>query len=86
MALTPEQIKQVKSQGFLLNRGTEAFNARVITQNGVLSAEQFANLSQAAKQFGNGKLTFTTRLTVEIAGVPYDKIPQFQQIYCPEGR
>lgn len=83
MALTPEQIKQVKSQGFLLNRGTEAFNARVITQNGVLSAEQFANLSPGAKQFGNGKLTFTTRLTVEIAGVPYEQKSRVSAVYCP---
>ena len=42
MAISKEEIKRVKGQGFLLNRGTERFSARVITENGVLSAAQLS--------------------------------------------
>ena len=34
MALKAEEIKRVKGEGFLLNRGTEQFNGRIITENG----------------------------------------------------
>ena len=38
MALQEQDIKRVKGQGFLLNRGTEEFSGRIITENGVLTA------------------------------------------------
>ena len=34
MAVSPTDIKRVKGQGFLLNRGTDNFSGRVITENG----------------------------------------------------
>lgn len=40
MALQEQDIKRVKGQGFLLNRGTEEFSGRIITENGVLTAAQ----------------------------------------------
>ena len=43
-------------------------------QNGVLSAEQLKNLAECAEQYGNGTVTFTTRLTVEIPGIPFEHI------------
>ena len=85
MAISKEEIKRVKGQGFLLNRGTERFSARVITENGVLSAAQLQNLSEAAQQFGNGNVTFTTRLTVEIPGIAHDQIQAFQDYIAREG-
>ena len=63
--LTPAQISHAKSLGFLQNRGTNCFSGRAITKNGVLSAEQLKNLAECAEQYGNGTVTFTTRLTVE---------------------
>lgn len=73
-SVSPEDIKKVKAFGFLWNRGTDCFSMRVITENGVLSAEQLKNVSECAEKFGSGKVTFTTRLTVEIPGIPFDKI------------
>ena len=66
MAVSPTDIKRVKGQGFLLNRGTDNFSGRVITENGVLTAAQMRCLSEAAQTFGSGTLTFTSRLTVEL--------------------
>ena len=40
----------------------------------MLNAAQLKNISEVAEQFGNGHVTFTTRLTVEIPGIAYEDI------------
>ncbi len=85
MAISPSDIKRVKGQGFLLNRGTESFSGRVITENGVLTAAQMRCLSEAAETFGAGTMTFTSRLTVELPGIPYEKIEDFKAFIAQEG-
>ena len=66
--ISAAEIKRVKALGFLNNKGTDLFNARVITVNGKITAHQTAVLAQAAEKFGSGEVEFTTRLTVEIRG------------------
>lgn len=78
MNYTPEQIKAVKAQGFLFNNDKEHFNGRVITENGVLNAAQLSAIAEAAKKFGNGEVSFTTRMTVEVHGLHYEDIEAFQ--------
>ena len=85
MSVSPNDIKRVKGQGFLLNRGTDNFSGRVITENGVLTAAQMRCLSEAAQTFGSGTLTFTSRLTVELPGIPYEKIEDFKDFIAKEG-
>lgn len=85
MSITPEEMKRVKGMGFLLNRGTEQFSGRIITENGLLSADQMAKLSEAARRFGNGTMAFTSRLTVELPGIPFDKIEEFRAFVAQEG-
>ena len=34
-------------------------------------------MAEAAELFGNGIITFTTRLSMEVQGIPYDKIEEF---------
>ncbi|MGN1344938.1 MAG: 4Fe-4S dicluster domain-containing protein [Traorella sp.] len=72
-----EDIKRVKALGFLHNRGTNNFNARVITRNGLISADQSIAIGNAANKYGNGTVCYTTRLTVEVPGIPYEKIDDF---------
>ena len=74
----PDDIKRVKGQGFLNNKGTDNFNARIITTNGKITAHQAHVIAEAAERFGSGEVTFTSRMTVELPGIPYDKIPEFQ--------
>lgn len=76
MALTKEQIGSVKGRGFLLNRGTECFSGRVVSIGGVFSADALTALADCAKRYGNGSVIFTSRLSAEIVGIPYDKIPE----------
>lgn len=84
MGVTAEQKKQVKGQGFLHNRGTDEFSARIITENGVLNAAQLKSISEVAEQFGNGHVTFTTRLTVEIPGIAYEDIEKVKAYVAKE--
>lgn len=79
MALTKDEVASVKGQGFLRNRGTDNFSGRVIPRGAVFNAEELEAVSLCAKQFGNGKIAFTTRLTAEIVGIPFAKIPEAQQ-------
>lgn len=72
--LKPSQIAEVKAKGFLINRGTENFSGRIVPAGTVYSAEDLANISEISKRFGNGKVIATTRLALEIQGIPYEKI------------
>lgn len=72
-----EEIASVKAKGFLIDKRTgEHFNGRVITVNGKITSEQLTTIAAAAKLYGNGEVAFTTRLTVEIQHVPFEKIPE----------
>lgn len=82
--ISPADIKRVKAMGFLNNKGTDLFNARIITVNGKISPEQAAVIAEAAKKFGT-EVEFTTRLTVEVRGVHYDSIPAFQEFIAQAG-
>lgn len=73
MSLTKQDIQRVKLEGFLHNRGTECFNCRIITGNGTLTGEQLRIVADIAERY-HTRCTFTTRLTVEIVGVPYEDI------------
>ena len=74
MALSKADIQRVKLMGFLHNRDTDYFSCRVITGNGTLTAEQLQAVGRIAEQYGSGTCMFTTRMTVEFSGVPYEKI------------
>ncbi len=72
--IAPEDIKRVKGLGFLHNKGTNCFSCRVITGNGRITTEKMACINAAAKKHGDGHVCLTTRLTVEIPGIPFDHI------------
>jgi len=76
--LTADQIKQVKGMGFLQHKGTNKFNARVITRNGRITTDEAAAVAEAARQYGDGHMMMTTRLTIEVSGIDYKDIPAFQ--------
>ena len=77
--------KRVKALGFLSNKGTDNFSGRIITVNGKITAAQQQCIAEAAEKFGNGNITFTTRLTIEVQGIPYDKIEDFRAYIAQEG-
>ena len=85
LTLKPEDVRRVKALGFLINKGTDNFNARIITVNGKITAAQQKCVAEAAEKFGNGTVTFTSRLTIEVPGIPYDKIEEFREYLAKEG-
>ena len=77
LTISAADEKRVKALGFLSNKGTDNFSGRIITVNGKITAAQQKCIGEAAEKFGNGIVTFTTRLTIEVQGIPYDKIDDF---------
>lgn len=74
--LTSEQIASVKAMGFLINRGTENFSGRIVPAGSVFSAEDMKTIAEIAEKFGNGTISFTSRLAAEVVGIPFDKIEE----------
>ena len=85
LTVSKEEEKRLKGLGFLSNKGTDNFSARIITRNGKITAAQQIAIGQAAERFGNGNVTFTTRLTVEVQGVPYEKVDAFRAFLKESG-
>lgn len=85
LTISAADEKRVKAIGFLSNRGTDNFSGRIITINGKITAAQNKCVSEAAELYGNGIVTFTSRLTIECQGIPYDKIEDFRAHLAKEG-
>lgn len=79
LTVKPDEEKRLKGMGFLSNKGTDNFSARVLTTNGKVTTEQLKALQEASDEYGNGVVTLTTRLTFEVQGIPYDKAEDFQK-------
>lgn len=85
LTISKEDMKRVKALGFLINKGTDNFSGRIVTVNGKITSAQNKCISEAAELYGNGTVTFTSRLTVECPGVPYEKIEDFREHLAKEG-
>lgn len=57
LTLSKEEEKRLKGLGFLNNKGTDNFSARILTVNGKVTAAQHRAMADAAETFGNGILT-----------------------------
>ena len=83
--MTAEEIKAFKGRGWLLNKGTETFSARVVTGNGKVTAEQVQAVADAARAYGSGVVTLTVRQTFEVPGVPAASIEAFEAALARAG-
>ena len=85
-SIPKEEVARVKALGCLWDKRTaDRFNVRVITINGKLNGEQLAAIAEAARTFGAGEITMTSRLTLEIQGVPYDSIEPLREFLAQRG-
>ena len=85
MKLTDAEKKALKGRGYILNRDGEHFIARIITEDGTLTSEELAVVSEAAKTFGSGRVAMTSRMTVEVQGLTYENIEPFDQFLKERG-
>ena len=85
-ALPEEEIRRVKALGCLWDKRTaDRFNVRVITRNGKMTGEQHRAVAEAAERFGSGEVTMTTRLTLEIQGVPHANLEPLMEFLNQTG-
>lgn len=81
-----EDIARVKGMGFLRDKNTEdCFNGRVITRNGRITAEEATAIAEAASLYGSGEIAMTTRMTIEIQGIPYANIEPLREYLAKYG-
>ena len=85
MSITKEQILSVKGRGFLQNRGTECFSGRLVTVAGQFTPHELRAVAECAERFGNGEVIFTARLSAEIVGIPFEKIPEAEAFMAEQG-
>ena len=85
MSITKEQIASVKSRGFLQNRGTDCFSGRLVSVAGQFSPHELRALAECAERFGSGEVIFTARLSAEIVGIPFEKIPEAEAFMAEQG-
>ncbi len=85
VTVSQEEITRVKALGCLHNKGTDNFNIRIITRNGKITAAEQIKIAEAAEKFGSGEVVMTTRLTMEILGVPFDRIEELRAFLAEAG-
>ena len=85
MSVSKEEIARVKGRGFLLNRGTECFSGRVVSMGGVFTAQQLQAIAACAERYGSGRVAFSSRMSPEIVGIPYESIPDAEALLAREG-
>ncbi len=84
--VSPADVTRVKALGCLQDKNhPDRFNVRVITGNGKITAKEQQCIAEAAELYGSGEVTMTTRLTLEIQGVPYDKIEDVREYLMRAG-
>ena len=83
--MTTEEIKALKGRGWLRNKGGDAFSARVVTVSGKMTIEQMEALAAAARRFGRGEVALTSRMSVEVPGVPASLIKEFEAALATVG-
>ena len=84
--ISADEVTRVKGLGFLRDKTTaDKFNGRVITRNGKITADEARTIAEAAELYGNGEVTMTSRLTMEIQGVPFDNIEPLREYLMQAG-
>ena len=80
LTISKEDEKRVKGMGFLNNRGTDLFSARVLTVNGKVTAAQHHCMADAAEKFGNGNLLYPHGFLLKFREFPMIKLKSFRNL------
>lgn len=82
----PKEVVRIKGLGFLRDKTTEdRFNCRVITRNGKITVDESRAIADAAEKYGNGQIAMTSRMTVEVQGIPYENVNAFIEFLAEKG-
>ncbi|MGA2061093.1 MAG: hypothetical protein ABSG67_11475 [Thermoguttaceae bacterium] len=72
--ISPEELKSLKAQAMMAEKGKERFSVRLSVIGGRMEAYQFQAIADLAQRFGDGSLHLTTRQGVEIPHVPPENL------------
>ncbi|MBI5440688.1 MAG: hypothetical protein HY900_05675 [Deltaproteobacteria bacterium] len=75
---TPK-VLDAQLTGMIKTREPGLYSARLRIPSGVLTSEVLEQLAATAKKFGRGELYLTTRLGIEIPGVPAESFPALRE-------
>ena len=78
--LTVEEKQILKAKGILNQKQEEFYAIRFLSKVGYFKAEEMIALSEIAKEYGNGELSLTSRLTVEIPYIKEENIDKVVEI------
>ena len=82
----PKEVARIKGLGFLRDKTTgDKFNCRVITRNGKITVDESRAIADAAEKYGNGQIAMTSRMTVEVQGIPYENVNAFIEFLAEKG-
>lgn len=70
---------KLKLRGFIQQKDRNYFVVRIKTQLGNVNSEQLAVLSDLARKYGRGYMTFTARMNIEIPWVAQENLPAVQK-------
>lgn len=72
LEISNEKLTELKAKGFFFMKDKQYFNVRIVLPAGVSTAEDYKNIAILAEKYGNGKVTNTVRLNVEIPYIKYE--------------
>ena len=80
LTISKEDEKRVKGMGFLNNRGTDLFSARILTVNGKVTAAQHHCMADAAEKFGMGICYTPHGFLLKFREFPMIKLKSFRNL------
>lgn len=72
--LTVEEIAALKGQGYIIQRDKKHFVCRIVTVDGTVTPDKIRKVAEISEKYGEGHMSFTSRLTIEIRGIVYEDI------------
>lgn len=73
-----EEKAELKSRGMIISKDGEHFVARILTENGTVTSGQLRALADAADKYAAGRVSFTSRLSVEMPEVGHQDIDELE--------
>ena len=77
--MTEKERLALKEDGFFTVRGSDRLSVRFSSGGGSFSADQMIEMGQLAREFGNGKVVISSRLSAEIVGSRKEDIGEIKK-------
>ena len=77
--MTEKERLALKEDGFFTVRGSDRLSVRFSSGGGSFSADQMIEMGQLAREFGNGKVVISSRLSAEIVGIRKEDIGEIKK-------